>query len=66
MDEKKLKEVEELLTGAEQDIEAGKADDAKAKIAAAKEAIKENGTAEENKDDDDPKPLPGTGSNGHL
>lgn len=52
MDEKKLKEVEELLTGAEQDIEAGKADDAKAKIAAAKDKIKY--------------PLPGTGSNGEI
>ena len=40
MDEKKLKEVEELLTGAEQDIEAGKVEEAKAKIAAAKEEIK--------------------------
>ena len=30
MDEKKLKEVEELLTGAEQDIEARKVEEAKA------------------------------------
>lgn len=36
MDEKKLKEVEELLTGAEQDIEAGRVEEAKAKIAEAK------------------------------
>lgn len=40
MDEKKLKEVEELLTGAEQDIEAGRVEEAKAKIAAAKDEIK--------------------------
>lgn len=53
MDEKKLKEVEELLTGAEQDIESGKVEEAKAKIASAKDVI--NG-----------RPLPGTGSNGHL
>ena len=52
MDEKKLKEIEELLTGAEQDIEAGKVEEAKAKIAKAKEEITT--------------PLPGTGSNGRL
>lgn len=40
MDEKKLKEVEELLTAAEQDIEAGKKEEAKAKIAKVKEEIK--------------------------
>lgn len=40
MDEKKLKEVEELLTRAEQDIEAGRVEEAKEKIAAAKDEIK--------------------------
>ena len=53
MDEKKLKEVEDLLTAAELDIEAGKVEDAKAKIASAKDVI--NG-----------RPLPGTGSNGDI
>lgn len=48
MDEKELKEVEELLDGAEKDLEEGKVEEAKAKVAAAKEKVK----------------LPGTGSNG--
>ena len=52
MDEKKLKEVEELLTGAEKDIEAGKVEEAKAKIKKAKEEIVT--------------PLPGTGTTGPL
>lgn len=53
MDEKKLKEVEELLTGAEQDIEAGRVEEAKVKISSAKDVI--NG-----------RPLPGTGTNGDI
>ena len=60
MDEKKIKKVEELLTAAEQAIEAGDVEQAKAKIAGAKEEL--NSGNDKDKEVEDP--LPGTGSNG--
>lgn len=44
MDEKELKEVEELLTGIEKDLEEGKIEDAKAKVATAKSKLPGTGS----------------------
>lgn len=60
MDEKKIKKVEDLLTAAEQAIEAGDVEQAKAKIAGAKEELQNS----DNKKEDDDVPLPGQGTNG--
>lgn len=48
MEEKELKELKALLEEVEKDLDEGKVEEAKAKVAAAKEKVK----------------LPGTGSNG--
>lgn len=40
MDEKELKEVEELLDGAVKDLEEGKVEEGKVKVAAAKNKVK--------------------------
>lgn len=52
MDEKIVKEIEELLTDVENDVKNGNTDDAIEKIGKVKDKIKQ--------------PLPGTGTNGGI